>query len=338
MGYALQLGAWSSVFAVPGALIDHYIKTASGDQLKVILWLLRHNGRSFSAEELADALGLTAQSAEQAVRFWVQNGLLTEENDILSSTLRPAVQMPHAAPAAAPSEPPAAVPAPHVSAAAAPRRMLRPDGIYISDRIEASPNIRRLVEEAESMLGKTLSPALSGTLIQAHEDYGLPCEVVLMLVAYANKIGRANTSYIESTVRNWADANIMSIEAAEEKIRELDDTAVAWKRCERAFGMTSRRAPSKNEGQYAHKWIIEWKMPDELLNEAYNRCADHTGKFSMKYIDVVLERWHQEGIRTLKDAIDEKIANDARRESQHGPSYDLDAYEKYDIFGSGSKK
>ena len=36
--------------------------------------------------------------------------------------------------------------------------------------------------------------------------------------------------------------------------------------------------------------------------------------------------------------IDEKIANDARRESQHGPSYDLDAYEKYDIFGSGSKK
>ena len=45
MGYALQLGAWSSVFAVPGALVDRYIKTADGDQLKVILWLLRNNGR-----------------------------------------------------------------------------------------------------------------------------------------------------------------------------------------------------------------------------------------------------------------------------------------------------
>ena len=53
MGYALQLGAWSSVFAVPGALVDQYIKAADGDQLKVILWLLRNNGRSYSAEEIA---------------------------------------------------------------------------------------------------------------------------------------------------------------------------------------------------------------------------------------------------------------------------------------------
>ena len=328
MGYALQLGAWSSVFAVPGALIDQYIKTADGDQLKVILWLLRHNGRSYSVQEIADVLGITPQNAEQSIRFWVENGLLTEETDILSSTLRPAAQ---AAPVKQ-TETPAS--APIAAVPASPRRMLRPDGIYISDRVEASPAIRRLVEEAESMLGKTLSPALSGTLIQAHEDYGLPCEVVLMLVAYANKIGRANTSYIESTVRNWAEANILSIEAAEEKIRELDETAIAWKRCERAFGMTSRRAPSKNESQYAHRWVIEWKMPDELLNEAYNRCVDNTGKFNMKYIHAVLERWYNAGIRTLKDAVDEKIAAEARRETKHTPSYDLDAYEKYDIFGS----
>ncbi|MBP3705059.1 MAG: DnaD domain protein [Clostridia bacterium] len=327
MGYSLQLGAWSSVFAVPGALIDHYIKIADGDQLKVILWLLRHNGRSYSAEEIADGTGITPQSAEQAIRFWVQNELLAQENDVLSSTLRPA----------APTDAPQAAPAPAVQTnpvPAAPRRMLRPDGIYISERVEASPSIRRLVEEAEAMLGKTLSPALSGTLIQAHEDYGLPCEVILMLVAYANKIGRANTSYIESTVRNWADSNILSIEAAEEKIRELDETAVAWKRCESAFGMTSRRAPSKNESQYAHRWIIEWKMPDELLNEAYNRCVDNTGKVNMKYINAVLERWYNAGIRTLKDAVDEKIAADARRETKRSPSYDLDAYEKYDIFSS----
>ena len=45
MGYKLELGAWSAVFAVPNALVDRYIKEADGDQLKVMLWLLRHNGR-----------------------------------------------------------------------------------------------------------------------------------------------------------------------------------------------------------------------------------------------------------------------------------------------------
>jgi len=328
MGYALQLGAWSSVFAVPGALIDKYIKTADEGQLKVILWLLRNNGRSYSAQEIADGTGLSAEKVESSIRFWVENDLLSADKDVLSSALRPA------APAAEVTAQQPVMPA-VVPVSPAPRRMLRPDGLYISDRMEASLSIRRLVEEAESILGKTLSPALSGTLIQAHEDYGLPCEVILMLVAYANKIGRANTNYIESTVRNWADSNILSIEAAEEKIRELDETAVAWKRCERAFGMTSRRAPSKNESQYAYRWVVEWKMPDELLNEAYNRCVDNTGKINMKYINAVLERWHQSGILTLKDAVDEQLANDARREAKRGPSYDLEAYEKYDIFGSG---
>ena len=193
MGYALQLGAWSSVFAVPGALVDRYIKTADGDQLKVILWLLRNNGRSYSAEEIGEAVGLNGAQAERAVQFWVQNGLLQKEEAPLSTTLQPAAAAAAAVAASTPA--PAARPT-------APRRMLRPDGVYISELVETSPTIRRLVEEAESMLGKTLSPALSGTLIQAHEDYGLPCEVILMLVAYANKIGRANTSYIESTVRN----------------------------------------------------------------------------------------------------------------------------------------
>lgn len=327
MGYSLNLGAWSSVFAVPGALVDRYIKSADGDQLKVVLWLLRNGGRTYSAEEIAEAVGIRPQSAENAVGFWVQNGLLTRQDDALTTTLLPAAP-------AQETPAPAKAPAAEQVRAAVPRRMLRPDGVYISERVETSPSIRRLVEEAEAMLGKTLSPALSGTLIQAHEDYGLPCEVILMLVAYSNKIGRANTSYIESTVRNWADSHILSIEAAEEKLRELDETAVAWKRCERAFGMTSRRAPSKNEGQYAHRWVCEWTMPDELLNEAYNRCVDNTGKVNMKYINAILESWHNAGIRTLKEAVDEKLAADARRDQSRGPSYDLDEYEKYDIFST----
>ena len=39
-------------------------------------------------------------------------------------------------------------------------------------------------------------------------------------------------------------------------------------------------------------------------------------------------------IRTLKEAVDEKLAAEARREPKHTPSYDLEEYEKYDIFDS----
>ena len=75
-------------------------------------------------------------------------------------------------------------------------------------------------------------------------------------------------------------------------------------------------------------------MPDELLNEAYNRCVDNTGKVNMKYINAILESWHNAGIHTLKEAVDERMAAEARREGAHKPSYDLDEYEKYDIFAT----
>lgn len=48
MGYKLELGAWSAVFAVPNALVRSIYKEADGDQLKVMLWLLRHNGRPYA--------------------------------------------------------------------------------------------------------------------------------------------------------------------------------------------------------------------------------------------------------------------------------------------------
>ena len=112
MGYALQLGAWSSVFAVPGALVDRYIKTADGDQLKVILWLLRNNGRSYSAEEIGEAVGLNGAQAERAVQFWVQNGLLQKEEAPLSTTLQPAAAAAAAVAASTPA--PAARPTPSI--------------------------------------------------------------------------------------------------------------------------------------------------------------------------------------------------------------------------------
>ena len=62
--------------------------------------------------------------------------------------------------------------------------------------------------------------------------------------------------------------------------------------------------------------------------------TDNTGKVNMKYINAILERWHKSGIRTLKEAVDEKLAAEARREPKHTPSYDLEEYEKYDIFDS----
>ena len=42
MEYRLHMGPWNSVFAVPTALVDRYLKLAGKEQLQVLLWMLRH--------------------------------------------------------------------------------------------------------------------------------------------------------------------------------------------------------------------------------------------------------------------------------------------------------
>ena len=57
MNYSLNAGEWNSVFAVPSSVVDKYIKIAGGNSLKLLLFLLRHGGESFSEKELKEALG-----------------------------------------------------------------------------------------------------------------------------------------------------------------------------------------------------------------------------------------------------------------------------------------
>ena len=39
MEYRLHMGPWNSVFAVPTALVDRYLKLAGKEQLQVLLWI-----------------------------------------------------------------------------------------------------------------------------------------------------------------------------------------------------------------------------------------------------------------------------------------------------------
>ena len=50
--------------------LDRYMAAANGDYIKVYLFMLRHRGEKFSVKDAADALNLTDNDIERAVRYW----------------------------------------------------------------------------------------------------------------------------------------------------------------------------------------------------------------------------------------------------------------------------
>ena len=319
MEYRLHMGPWNSVFAVPTALVDRYLKLAGKEQLQVLLWMLRHGGEAFSPEALAQELALDQDAVLDALDYWQQEGLLASREGQLTPAAQPEVpQAPAApqAPAQAPGLPPK-------------RRLVRPDTQHLAARMGESEEIRFLMQEAQATFGKTISPAMAATLLAMCDDYGLPVEVVVMLLHYAKDVGKTGTAYLDSVARDWAESGVFTLEAAEKKLQELEEHRQAWAKVQSAAGLP-RRAPSRKEEDAAYRWVYQWKFTGEMLRAAYERCVDNTGKFNISYINKILEGWHKQGARNLQEV--EALEAKKKEEREQGTSYDIDQLEKMSFF------
>lgn len=339
MSYSINLGSWQSVFAVPSDVVDKHLKLAGGAQLKVLLWALRHAGSPFEAETIGEALNMQPADVRDAMQYWVETGLLTasggtfapaqaDSSAVSSEKTMQAVQPP---PASGKETPPEEPSFPAAKASRPLSRPQKPDSLFVAKRVQEDNDIAFLMQEAQVILGKAISNGDSATLLMLHDTDGLPVDVILMLLQYASSIGKGNLRYIEKTGIRWADEGIDSLELAEQKIRQLDQSQKAWSAVQRLLGL-ERRSPTAKESQFADRWVNQWHLPDDLIREAYERNVDAKGKFSFPYMNSILERWKKEGIQTLEQARNEKKPSQKAYEEEQSPSYDIEAYERFSIF------
>ncbi len=329
MEYQLDLGAWNEVFAVPCSLVDRHIKLAGKEQLQVILWILRHAGESFRPEEMAEKLGMSLDSALDALEYWQDRGLLAGREEKLfpvPESISSDAHVHTGSTAPAPKPEPSVE---EVSALPTKKRLVKPDAAYLAARMDSSQAIRSLMQEAEATLG-ILSPAMTSVLLASCDDYGLPVEVVAMLIHYAKEVGKTGAAYIDSVARDWAESGVFTLEAAEAKLQELSEKRQAWGKVSAAAGLP-KRSPSKKEEEAAYRWVYEWKFSQDMLAAAYERCADNTGKFSAAYMNRVLERWYRDGLKS-PDQLSQAEQKKKQDEKDRKASYDIDELEKMSFF------
>ena len=86
----------------------------------------------------------------------------------------------------------------------------------------------------------------------------------------------------------------------------------------------------------------EWKFSPEMIREAYDRTIDGAGKYQTAYMNSILERWHEAGITTTKQAADDRIervaarkagkAQGAKDEKRKQYAFDIDEYDRTSIY------
>lgn len=322
MDYKLNMGVWSSVFAVPSEIVDKYINKSNECEVKVLLWILRGGNKKISIPELSKFLNFSEGEIKKALDVWATRGIINScgtLNCCESSKLR-----------AVDDDTKIILQTDRKSHL----RCQRPDRLYIANRMKSSEDVNFLIEEAEVILGRPLSSGDLGSLLLLHDNEGLPVDVILMLLQYAVSVGKTGMRYIEKTGINWAEQGIDNLEKAEKKIVNLNEINLSWKKFESIIGI-DHRAPTAREEEAIMRWISDWNYSDELIKEAYDRCVNANGKYILKYMDSIIKRWHSQGIFTIDQAL---MENNKRRfknsdsKNKNKPSYNIEDYENYSIF------
>ncbi len=297
MEFEVNFGCWGNVFAVPSAVVDRYMHLASAAQLKVLLYLLRHNGTTLSSAEIAAVMQLSEETAEEAVEFWEQAGVLckpgkpAEQFSFMQTTPLPAEK-----PESLAENPPTKKTDAKVQRSS---KEIKLDPSEIAHSLESSQPLKDLFVCAESLFGRMLNHMEQRSLIWLHQYLGIRSEVILTLLGYCVSMDKVSMSYAESIAISWVENDILSLEAAEAEIRRLTEARTFTAGIQKTFGMN--RKPTTQQQTYIDNWKLSgYSM--ELITYAYELTIESIDKLNFKYINTILEKWNEAGITTVAQA------------------------------------
>ena len=329
MSYKINFGGWESVFAVPTAIVDKGLKLASETQLKVLLYILRNSQNDLSDELVAKALSIHEEEVADSIDYWSEKGLFVKMGESLEmasavpNSAQEAQGKPETEVTAVNSQPKSRVNA----------RPIKPEPAYVAKRLKADSSLAVLMDEAQRILEKMLSNVDMATLVMLHDTDGLPVEVILMLMEHCAKIGKGTLRYIEKTGIAWANEGVNTISLAEEKIKRQNESSEAWKKVSAVFGLRIGGTPTKKQLAFADTWVNEWMFSEDMLRLAYEKCVDAKSELNMGYVNGILKKWNEEGLRSIGEVEERETAKKSKKSTgSESASYDIDAYEKYSMF------
>lgn len=324
MSYSVNPTVFKSIFAVPTDIVDKHIRLANEHQLKVLLWILRNSPDNPNLEDMCKALKMNISDATDYLQYWVLTGVLSGENKTDLPAITESLKTETITPIKTETEKEEIILTPS-----------KPSSMEIAERIDESPEIGHLFNEAQQKLGKTIGYDGQCTLLLLHDHYGLPTDVLFMLIDYCVSIGKTNYSYIQAVGKDWGTREIDTLDKAAEQITSLRKANTLWRDFAKYAGIVNPR-PTTKQASYLRRWGEELKFNLDIIILAYEEMANHTGKLNFNYIDKVLSNWHAKGYKTPEDiesAASEQKERKLKPSSGVNASYDLDEFKERSLHG-----
>ena len=164
-------------------------------------------------------------------------------------------------------------------------------------------DFRGLYGEVQRLLGRSLNTEELKILLGFVRYLGLTGDVISVLICYCKERSRQRGSgrnpslrSIEKEAYAWAERGIDSVEEAAAFISAQN---IRNSRLRRLMDLLQIRGRSLTaaEEKYAQSWL-EMGFEESVISMAYERTCLNTGGLNWAYMNKILQRWQEQGLKT----------------------------------------
>ena len=171
--------------------------------------------------------------------------------------------------------------------------------------MDTDTSFRMLYGEIQRLLGRAMNTEELKILLSFQRYLGLSSEVISVLVSYCKDRARQKGNLrnpslrtIEKEAYRWAEQGIDTLEEAAAFIQSQNLRVSRLGHLLELLQIRGRTLTQAEE-RYANAWL-EMGLEDAVIAMAYERTCLNTGGMSWPYMNKILTRWSEAGLKTAQ--------------------------------------
>ena len=320
----LESADLSSLFSntsIPDIFFSEYLSEASGDFIKVYLYMLflSKYDKDIKINDLSKKLVLPVKTIQDAVKYWEDKCLITKKNTGYIVNSIQEIEL---------------------------HKLYKPKTALSAEQLQKSAENQKRAKAIDFINNKYFSGLMPTTWYPEIElwfkKYGFDEEVMIALFGYCFDMSALHKNYVQAVAEAWNKNNIKTFNDLDVYYEKQEKLKVIAKTISKKLGLS--RALTQYEYAYIEKWVVDYGYSLDIIEIALKKPTSKANP-NFDYLDKLLTDWHERGFKTSGEVqsflneMKEKNKNVKQLEKTTGYNkYDQRTYDNLDNLYANLKK
>ena len=265
---------------IPDVFFAEYLSSASGDFVKVylyILYLSKYN-KDIKINDLSKKLNLSFKTIEEALKYWETQNVITKTpsgyifNDLQELEL---------------------------FSLYSPKLTSSPEDVEKNEKNKARAKV---IENINNLCFQgMMRPTWYNDIDLWFKKYGFDEEVMLALFSHCFQKNGTSRNYIEAVAESWSKNNVKTFTDLENYFAKQEKLRL-------------NRQLTEFEESYVKKWVVDFEYDLDIINLALKQTTSKSN-FNFNYLDKIISDWNERNLKTCSDI--EKYLSESKQKNKN---------------------